>query len=268
MNRIFSGAAKFSQARVVLTVTNPTQFAVDLNATLTGRSTVTGQSGNLSIPQEQRRVFYPQRTIVLDETNSNIVPFLNSFSGKLPDEFTILGDALLNPDYVSGSVSGGDSVGIAFLIEFPLRIGVVSGIAQDTSNIDISSETRKDIDRASYGKVTFEVANALPTSIELTLDMLDSQRKKILTLPKALQAPVAVSAAPVDALGRVVVPASSTTYLELTSDDIDKIRQAQYVVYSLSVETSNGGTVPVQFVTTDSVHVRAYSTLNYRVNSE
>jgi hypothetical protein len=154
------------------------------------------------------------------------------------------------------------------LIEFPLRIGVVSGIAQDTSNIDISSETRKDIDRASYGRVTFEVANALPTSIELTLDMLDSQRKKILTLPKALQAPVAVSAAPVDALGRVVVPASSTTYLELTSDDIDKIRQTQYVVYSLSVETSNGGTVPVQFVTTDSVHVRAYSTLNYRVNSE
>jgi hypothetical protein len=268
MNRIFTGTAKFSQARVVLTVTNPTQFAVDLNATVTGRSTLTGQSANLSIPQDQRRVLYPQTTIVLDQTNSNIVSFLNSFSGKLPDEFTIVGDALLNPDYVSGSVSGNDSVGIAFSIELPLTVGILNGIARDTTNIDISSETRKDIDRASYGKVTFEVANGLPSSIELTLDMLDSQRKKLLTLPKAVQAPVAVSAAPVDALGRVVVPAASTTYLELMSDDIDKIQQTQYVVYSLSIETSSGGTVPVQFLTTDSVHVRAYSTLNYRVNSK
>jgi hypothetical protein len=267
-NRIFTGTAKFSQARVILTVTNPTQFAVDLNAMLTGRSTFTGQSANLSIPQDQRRVSSPQTTIVLDETNSNIVSFLNSFSGKLADEFTVSGNALLNPDYVSGSVSGNDSVGIAFSIELPLTAGIVGGIARDTTNVDISSETRKDIDRASYGKVTFEVANGLPASIELSLDMLDSQRKKLLTLPKALQAPVAVSGAPVDALGRVVVPASSTTYLELMSDDIDKIEQTEYVVYSLSIETTNGGTVPVQFLTTDSVHVRAYSTLNYRVNSK
>jgi hypothetical protein len=268
MNRIFTGTEKFSQARVVLTVTNPTQFAVDLNSTLTGRSTFTGQSANLSIPQDQRRVSYPQTTIVLDETNSNILSFLNSFSGKLPDEFTVSGNALLNPDYVAGSVSGNDSVGIGFSIELPLTVGIVSGIARDTTDIDISSETRKDIDRASYGKVTFEVANGLPASIELSLDMLDLQRKKLLTLPKALQAPVAVSGAPVDALGRVVVPASSTTYLELMSDDIDKIQRTEYVVYSLSIETSNGGTVPVQFLTTDSVRVRAYSTLNYRVNSK
>jgi hypothetical protein len=268
MNRVFTGTAKFSQARMVLTIANPTQFAMDLNAPLAGRSTLTGQTANLSIPQDQRRVSYPQTTVVLDETNSSIVSFLNSFSGKLPDEFRIVGAALLNPDYVSGSVSGNDSVGIAFSIQLPLKVGIVSGIARDTTNIDISSETRKDIDRASYGKVTFEVANGLPASIELTLDMLDSQRKKLLTLPKAVQAPVAVSAAPVDALGRVVVPAASTTYLELVSDDIDKIQQTQYVVYSLSIETSNGGTVPVQFLTTDSVHVRAYSTLNYRVNSK
>jgi hypothetical protein len=90
----------------------------------------------------------------------------------------------------------------------------------------------------------------------------------VLTLPKALQSPVAVSGAQVDALGRVVVPASSTTYLELVSDDIDKIQVTEYVVYSLMIGTSAGGTVPVQFRTTDSVHVRAYSTLNYRVNSK
>jgi hypothetical protein len=268
INRVFTGTAKFSQARVVLTITNPTQFAVDLNALLTGRSTLTGQTADLSIPQDQRRVSYPQTTITLTETNSNILSFLNSFSSKLPNEFTISGGALLNPDYVPGAVSGNDSIGIAFSIELPLMVGIVNGVARDTNEIDIGSDARKDIDRANYGKVTFEVANGLPVSIELSLDMLDSRRSRLLTLPKALQAPVAVSGAQVDALGRVVVPASSTTYLELASDDIDKIQLTEYVVYSLMIGTSAGGTVPVQFRTTDSVHVRAYSTLDYRVNSK
>lgn len=268
VNRIFTGTAKFLQARVVLTVANPTRFAIDFNGTITGTSSVTGQSASVSIPQDQRRVSYPQTSITLTETNSNIVSFLNSFSGKLPDKFTVLGNALLNPNYVSGSVSANDSVGIVFSIEIPLKLGIVNGVARDTNTIDISSEDRKEIDRANYGRVTLEVGNGLPASIEVSLDLLDTRRTKLLTLPKASQPPVAVSGAQVDAQGRVIAPASSTTYLEMTSDDISKFYPSHYVAFSMTIGTSGGGTVPVQFRTTDSVHVRAYSTVNYRVNSK
>jgi hypothetical protein len=268
MNRIFSGTARFSRARVVLSVTNPTRFAIDLNGTITGTCSVTGQSASFSIPEDQRRVSYPQTSITLTETNSNIISFLNSFSGKLPDMFTVVGNALLNPNYVSGSVSADDSIGIGFSVELPLQVGVLNGVARDTNTINMSSDDRKEINRASYGRVTLEVANGLPASIEVSLDLLDAQRTKLLTLPKPSQPAVAVSGAQVDAEGRVTLPASSTTYLELTSDDISKSNPAQYVAFAMTIGTSGGGTVPVQFRTTDSVHVRAYSTVNYQVNSK
>jgi hypothetical protein len=268
MNRIFTGTVKVSQARVILTVTNPTRFAIDLNTAISGGNSVTGQSASLSIPQDQRRISYPQSTITLTETNSNIVSFLNSFSGKLPDQFTVAGDALLNPDYASGSVSASDSIGIGFSLEIPLSVGVVSGVVRDTNDVDIDSDARKEIDRTTYGKVTFEVENGLPASIEVSLDLLDAKRAELLTLPKASQPPVAVTGAQVDAQGRVIVPASSTTYLEVTADDISKFHPSEYVAYSMIIGTTGGGSVPVQFRSTDSVHVRAYSTLNYRVNSK
>lgn len=268
VNRIFTGSARFSQARVVLTVTNPTRFAIDLNSAITGTSSVTGQSASVSIPQDQRRISYPQTSITLTETNSSIVSFLNSFSGKVPDKFTVLGNALLNPNYASGSVNANDSIRIGFSIEIPMQVGVVNGIARDTNSVDISSDARKEIDNTNYGKLTLEVGNGLPVSIEISLDLLDAERTKLLTLPKASQPPFAVSSAQVDAQGRVIVPASSTTYLELTSDDISKFHPSQYVAFSMTIGTSGGGSVPVQFRTTDSVHVRAYSTLNYRVNSK
>ena len=268
MNRIFTGTVKVSQARIILTVTNPTRFAVDLNTAIRGRSSVTGQSASVSIPQDQRRIPHPQSTITLTETNSDIVSFLNSFSSKLPDQFTVAGDALLNPDYASGSVSASDSIGIGFSIEIPISIGVVRGVVRDTNDVDIDSDARKEIDRTTYGKLTFEVENGLPASIEVSLDLLDARRAKLLTLPKASQPPVAVTGAQVDVQGRAVVPASSTSYFEVTADDISKFHPSQYVAYSMIIGTTGGGSVPVQFRSTDSVHVRAYSTLNYRVNSK
>jgi hypothetical protein len=268
MNRIFSGTVKFSQARVVLTVANPTRFAIDLNTTIRGRNRATGQSASVSIPQDQRRISFPQSTVTLTETNSNIISFLNSFTGKLPDEFTVSGDALLNPDYAPGSVTANDSIGIGFSIEIPMTIGVMSGVVRDTNDIDIDSDARKEIDRTTYGKLTFEVENGLPASIEVSLDLLDAKRAKLLTLPKASQPPVAVTGAQVDAQGRAVVPASSTSYFEVTADDISKFHPSQYVAYSMIIGTTGGGSVPVQFRSSDSVHVRAYSTLNYRVNSK
>ncbi len=161
-----------------------------------------------------------------------------------------------------------DSIGIGFSIEIPMSIGVVSGVVRDTNDVDIDSDARKEIDRTTYGKLTFEVENGLPASIEVSLDLLDAKRTKLLTLPKPSQPQAVVTGAQVDAQGRAVVPASSTSYFEVTADDISKFHPSQYVAYSMIIGTTGGGSVPVQFRSSDSVHVRAYSTLNYRVNSK
>jgi len=268
MNRVFSGAAKFSQAQLVLTVVNPTRFAMDLNATISGRNRATGQSASLSIPQDQRRISFPQSIIRLTETNSDIIAFLNSFTDKLPDEFMVSGDALLNPDYTPGSVTANDSIKIGFSIEIPMRLGIVSGVVRDTTDVDMDSEEREQVDHTNYGKLTFEVKNGLASSIEISLDLLDARRARLLTLPKASQPPVAVTGAVVDGLGRAVVPASSISYFEITKDDISKFHSSEYVAYSMVIGTIGGGSVPVQFRTTDSVHVRAFATLNYRVDTK
>ena len=266
INRVFSGALKFSQARVSLTVTSPARFSLDLNATLTGKSSATGQTAILSLPLDQRRISFPQTTITLTETNSNIVAFLNSFADKLLDEVTLSGNAVLNPNYTSGSVSATDSLGVRLSVDIPLKIGVLNGIARDTTEINISPDERRELDRTNYGKVFFEIQNGLPAAIQVSVDWLDAQRSNLLTLPKASQPVLAVSGAQVDAQGRVVVPASSTSFLELISDDVSKFKLTKYVAYAMTVGTSGGGTVPVQFRTSDSVRVRAYSTLSYRVN--
>ncbi len=266
VNRLFSGTAKLSQAKLVLIFTTPARYPIDLNTVLTGRSSATGQMASLSLPANQRRVTSPQTTITLSETNSDLVKFLNSFSGKLPDQFTLLGNAVLNPEYTSGALSASDSLGTALSIDIPLKAAILNGLAQDTTQVNLSSETRKDISHANYGKVQFEIQNGLPAAVQISLSFLDAQRMNLLTLPKASQPPIAVSGATVDGEGRVVVPASSTSFVELVADDVNKIQLLQYAAFAMSIWTSGGGSVPVQFRTTDSVHVRAFSTLNYRVN--
>ena len=266
INRKFSGTTRFTQANMYLMVTTPGQFPFDLNATLIARNKTTGQTATLSLPSDQRRVSYPQTTITLSETNSNVVSFLNSFSDRLPDEFSLSGSALFNPTYAIGSISASDSVVIQLSVEIPLKVGIMNGLARDTTQVSISADTRKDIDRTNYGKVYFEVQNGLPSAVHISIELLDSQQRELLALPKASQPNLSVSGAQVDAQGKAILPASSTSYIELASDDVKRIQLTQFVGFSMAIETTGGGTVPVQFRTTDFIHLRAYSTLNYRAN--
>jgi len=266
VNRNFSGSVRFSQARLFLTVKTAGQYPFDLNITLVATNRLTGQSASLSIPPDQRRVSYPQSIVSLTESNSEIVPFLNHFTEKLPDEFRVLGNAILNPTYNLGSVTAMDSVRLDLALEVPLRISLVSGIARDTVKLDIDADSRRDIEKANNGRVSFEIRNGLPVGLQVSLDFLDSERRVVLGLPKAQQPPLSITAAQVDAQGRVALPAFNILYVDLVDTDVKKLVQGEHLAFSINIGTASGGGIPVQLHSSDAVEVRSYATLGYRVN--
>jgi hypothetical protein len=243
-------------------------FDVDVDVHLVGLNRY-GMQDSLEIPIDRRRLSAGAwNTIVFDSENSRINEFMSSFAPNFPEEFLIVGSAVVNPDFADGFVDQRDYFNTSVHLNVPFHFGIRDGIVRDTLAI---GEGGDDIDRevfdyVNYGKMYFESVNAIPLGMELRLCLLDERGAVLREFPLEHHPAIAILAAPVDESGLASLPADrDIRFLELTSEDIALIRQADQTELILHINTTDG-TEKVVFSVDNYLHLKIFATFNVRAD--
>ncbi len=260
----FKGELKFDDIQVDINLVKTAQFVFDLNLKIKGVNTRTGKVDSFEIPVDQRRFSGTTHRISLNKSNSTIVDFINSFgSTELPEYLLVTGYVFLNPNYELGQVSSTDSIYGSVTVSFPASVGISNAVLRDTSEVDeLSDETKKQIDKLGYGKLFVEVENGLGVELKFRATILGFVMDSLISIPKADD--FTVPSAPVDNNGFSIGTSKFTNMIELERDEIQKLKDMKFVRSFFSLATAENGKV-VKFRTTDSIKVKIYGRLRYKV---
>jgi hypothetical protein len=260
----FKGSIKFDDIQVEINLVKTAQFTFDLNLKIKGVNTRTGKVDSIEIPLAQRRFSGSTHRIVLNKSNSNIVNFINSFaSQELPEYLIVSGSVFLNPNYEVGRVSSSDSVYGSVSVSFPASVGISNAVFEDTSEVnELSDESKKEIDKTNYGKLFVEIENGLGVDVRFRAKILGVTMDSLLSIPKDND--FMINPAPVGSDGFSTGTTRYINVIELNRDEIQKFKDMKFVRSFISIATANNGGI-VKFRTTDSLKVKIYGRVNYRV---
>jgi hypothetical protein len=260
----FKGSIKFDDIQVEINLVKTAQFTFDLNLKIKGVNTRTGKVDSIEIPLAQRRFSGSTHRIVLNKSNSNIVNFINSFaSQELPEYLIVSGSVFLNPNYEVGRVSSSDSVYGSVSVSFPASVGISNAVFEDTSEVnELSDEAKKEIDKTNYGKLFVEIENGLGVDVRFRAKILGVTMDSLLSIPKDND--FMINPAPVGSDGFSTGTTRYINVIELNRDEIQKFKDMKFVRSFISIATANNGGI-VKFRTTDSLKVKIYGRVNYRV---
>ena len=264
----FSGQINVPSAGLTLNAASSIGFPVDLFVKLGARRSAAGDSVFLYVPAAQRRLRSGSGIVLFDPLE--VGRFFSAVTGRLPDSLRVMGSVLVNPIDVYNPTLGGvgtvgrnSSFGGILDLQIPLRLGIVDGMFRDTMSVgkDIN---RKRISDVNYGKMFIEVINGLPMQLDMQLFLLGNEKQSLLRVPQTGQ-PIQVGAAQVDAEGNVTAPVQTTTSVELSERDVRQFDTGESLVINTGVATTPG-TPTVRFKTSDSIQVRVWTQLSYRIN--
>jgi hypothetical protein len=260
----FKGSIKFDDIQVEINLVKTAQFTFDLNLKIKGVNTRTGKVDSIEIPLAQRRFSGSTHRIVLNKSNSNIVNFINSFaSQELPEYLIVTGSVFLNPNYEVGRVSSSDSVYGSVSVSFPASVGISNAVFEDTSEVnELSDESKKEIDKTNYGKLFVEIENGLGVDVRFRAKILGVTMDSLLSIPKDND--FMINPAPVGSDGFSTGTTRYINVIELNRNEIQKFKDMKFVRSFISIATANNGEI-VKFRTTDSLKVKIYGRVNYRV---
>jgi hypothetical protein len=260
----FKGSIKFDDIQVEINLVKTARFTFDLNLKIKGVNTRTGKVDSIEIPPAQRRFSDSTHRIVLNKSNSNIVNFINSFaSQELPEYLIVTGSVFLNPNYEVGRVSSSDSVYGSVSVSFPASVGISNAVFEDTSEVnELSDEAKKEIDKTNYGKLFVEIENGLGVDVRFRAKILGVTMDSLLSIPKDND--FMINPAPVGSDGFSTGTTRYVNVIELNRDEIQKFKDMKFVRSFISIATANNGGI-VKFRTTDSLKVKIYGRVNYRV---
>jgi len=209
---------------------------------------------------------------VFTEQNSNITEFF-SF---LPEEVVFEGEIIINPrdDKTQRTVTNEDLV--IFENDFSTRsiFGILRSSISDSAKIDITADDRKSILDANSAFLNVEIKNGIPMTAWLKADLYDSTNQYLFTVTKNSNGTdsISVTGASTDANGKVSAAAITTVKMDLTREQIEKLSKADYVRYSVLVETSNPNSLsPPPYIVlrgSDWIEIQLTGGVNYRVKPE
>lgn len=260
---VFSGSIRFAEADLCLALQNSTAVPFDIvRAQVVGKSAATGQTASIRVDSTR---IQPHGATEIHLDRTQVVDFLNLFSEHLPDEISVSGKVVVNPDGSSGTVVDTDSLSGGLDIEIPLNIALKSGEAKDTSNADLDKDQKKQIDQVNSGTVVIEIENRIPAAVQFSARLLDSTKARPLLLMPLNGTKMNIASAEVGSDGKATLPGKSRIVLELNNVDVQQFKSVKFVESLLAIETpANASTV--QFRTSDYLRVRVATTLNYRVD--
>ena len=247
---------------IILTLNSSANMEMALDGLISGSTSSTTNSMNFNVE------LAGGGTEVIDLRDHGFVDFLNSFSNEIPSNFSFSGDAIVNPNYISGNVSRGDSVIGSVFVEIPLDIGIAGGSFVDTMLVDSIDMSEDDIAAVNSFSITIEMANALPIGIAISGAVLDEFGNELFAFPPLYNdnSEITVPAASVDDNGYVISASEITQTIELEGDDARVFLNNPNLYLDVKMDTPSQNTV--KFRNTDSIRMKVYGHLNYRVNNE
>lgn len=204
-------------------------------------------------------------TVVFSSDNSNINEFLNN----LPDEIRFIGKGLINPAQNSGTIRNPVRFDPSISVNVPLSLATPNNPAsyRDTveANMDFLPDKGDDsqIDKAIL-KIDYE--NGLPFAFDLKLTFLDSAMQPVVDVPLDTQDPLTMEAAAVDKAGYVSGASDGSMVVQLTSDQMDALRNAKHMILQTEFNTTGNEVVNVRSTDALSIRIGAEITTQTEVN--
>jgi len=256
-----------TRASLVLELTNTAGLPADARFELVGTS-ANGEERSLQVdepiaPAELDRAGVTR--IVLDETNSDVVDFLNN----LPTQITLTGEVALGGAGQVGTVHAGDCAVVDWEIVAPVDVIVESSqLYGDPSDLDLDADARDLIrDHAGAAEIQLAILNHLPLGVETRL-LFSPDTTTIQDSPLLAIGPVTVAAAEVDPVTHEVsTPRTSEPRVSLTRAETQVLATAGlFSVLEVTLPTTDGQTVRV--MTTDYVTVQGLIRLDVEVHDD
>jgi len=223
-----------------------------------------GVRDSVAIPSEQQYINAGNwSNVILDKNNCDINEFLSTFVPHFPEELSMRGNIIVNPDHEPGFIDVKSSLASSILFEVPFNFGIQNGLVRDTLSIGGEDDDvdRDSFDYFNYGRLYFETENNIPAGMDLEINLLDTDGNVMRNFSG-----IGVEPAPVDLLGRANGTAErDVRVLELTGEDIEILRQAEMTELLLYLNTDNS-VDSVIFQSTDSINIKMYATFNVRAD--
>jgi hypothetical protein len=256
-----------TRASMVLELTNTAGIAATADLQLVGTSEA-GEQHTL-IVQRAIEAADGERAamtrIVLDETNSEIVGFLNN----LPTEIVLSGGVDLGGSGIIGTVRADDVAVVGWQIVAPVEVVIESShLYGDPDDLDLDEDLRESIaDHAGAASVQLEILNHLPVGVEARI-LFSPDSTTIKTDPLLAIGPVAVEAARVDPLTRTVAEARvSHTTIALSASEVQALAvEGLYEIFEVILPSTDGQTVRV--LTSDYVEIHGLIDLDVLVHDD
>jgi len=258
---------ELTAATMVLRLTNTSGLPGDVDLTLTGVAE-NGSTRDLHVNEQILPSISREpgvTSIVLDQTNSSLVDFLNN----LPEQITLDGTVAVGGDGASGTVHANDYAAIAWDITAPVEVIITgSTIAGDPDDLGIDQDVRDIInDHARGARVETEILNHMPVGVELRI-LAAVDTTNISTNPLLVIGPLTLAPATVDPVTHMVLdavisrPIITLTELEARVFGLEGL----HTVVEATLPSTDGQ--PVRMMSTDYIEVRGIVQLDVEVNDE
>jgi hypothetical protein len=170
-------------------------------------------------------------TKTFTNVNSNIADLL----AFLPDSLKLYADVIVNPDNKYGEASSSDTVEakLSFSISGALSFRDIS--YTDSVSLEFNNDNRKAIRNGRSADLYLEITNAVPLSVDFTIDFVDSLGLSMFSKKLSLVA------ADVDANGQVTQPSENFSVMHLDSNEIQMLARAEIIRYNMLLNTSGSG---------------------------
>lgn len=203
----------------------------------------------------------------LDTLNSNIAAAVEI----LPNKIRIIGTARLNPQRAFGMVYDTSGAVLDFKFILPLQLSAIELVGEDTSSL-----AAIDLGTTQGLAVTFTVQNAIPANAALRTVFLGIDQKPLyidsaktipFTLPRG-NATTLIAAAPLAATGFSSGETTTVVNYDLTATEIERLKQAKFVISRVGVDTKQAGTPrKINVRESDKLKLKAVAKITYRINA-
>jgi len=203
--------------------------------------------------------------IVLDQTNSSIIDFLNN----LPGSINLSGDVIVGGDGTVGTVHADDFAVISWDIHAPVEV-IINGttLDSDPSALDLDQDMRDMIDDHARGAfIQTEILNHFPVGVEIFIKA-GTDTSTLATAPLLEIGPLAVDPAIVDSITHIVTQSViSTPTIDLSAEDaLVFSQQGLHTLIEVHLPSSEGNIV--RMMSTDYLEVRGAIQVDINVNDQ
>ena len=251
---------------IILSLSSSADLDINFNGTISAQTSVTDARMNFNI--ELSKGINQE----IDLRNFGFVDFINSFSTQIPDSFKFAGSAVINPNYVSGSIANSDSISGKVKFDIPLDVGISGGTFNDTVAVDSLDMSEEDIEAINSITIFVEFRNSIPIELKMNGTVTDEKGNELFPFPPSYNTTheITIPAPIVNDNGIVTTPGILTQEIELRHDDAQQFLNNSNLEMQIRLNTSktaNNKEIPVKFHNSDSLYYKVYGKINYRVNN-